>query len=187
VGVTVAAGSRVAVTAFGPDQPGIVATVTGVLMGHGANLEDTSMTILQGHFAMMLVVALPPGEGPEALEQALSDEVGRLGLTVVVRALGDGTRAHDGTTSWAVSVYGSDRPGIVHRVTEVLAENNANIIDLSTRLVGDVDAGTSAYVMLLEVELPASADIGHLDGQLAALREELGVEVHLRPDDADVL
>jgi glycine cleavage system transcriptional repressor len=181
------AGSRVAVTAFGPDQPGIVATVTGVLMGHGANLEDTSMTILQGHFAMMLVVALPPGEGPEALEQALSDEVGRLGLTVVVRALGDGTTAGEGTTAWAVSVYGSDRPGIVHRVTEVLAENSANITDLSTRLVGDPEVGGSAYVMLLEVTLPASADAGRLGAELAAIGDELGVEVHLRPDDADVL
>jgi glycine cleavage system transcriptional repressor len=177
--------SRVAVTAFGPDRPGIVATVTGVLMGHGANLEDTSMTILQGHFAMMLVVALPPGEGPEALERSLADEVGVLGLTVVVRPLGDGTTAGDDMSSWAVSVYGSDRPGIVHRVTDVLAHAGANITDLSTRLVGDPAA--SAYVMLLEITLPGDADVGRLGAELAALGDELGVEVHLRPDDADVL
>ena len=178
--------ARVAVTAFGPDQPGIVATLTGVLMGHGANLEDTSMTILQGHFAMMLVVALPPGEGSEALEQSLTTEVGGLGLTVVVRPLGDGNRPGGAdASSWAVSVYGSDRPGIVHRVTDVLARAGANITDLTTRLVGE--PGASAYVMLLEITLPGNADIGRLGAGLAALGDELGVEVHLRPDDADVL
>lgn len=178
--------SKVAVTAFGPDQPGIVATVTGVLMGHGANLEDTSMTILQGHFAMMLVVDLPPGEDAEALERALAAEVGGLGLTVVVRPFeGDVTATAGDESAWAVSVYGSDRPGIVHRVTEILASAGANITDLSTRLVGE--AGASAYVMLLEITLPPGADAGRLGAELAVLGDELGVEVHLRPDDADVL
>ncbi len=178
--------TRVAVTAFGPDRPGIVAMLTGVLLGHGANLEDTSMTILQGHFAMMLVVHLPPGEGPGALESTLGREVAGLGLTVVVRALeGEGRPAADEASDWAVSVYGSDRPGIVHRVTQVLAEADANITDLTTRVVGE--EALPAYVMLMEVSLPAGTDAGRLGAELAVLGDELGVEVHLRPHDADVL
>ncbi|MBV8303503.1 MAG: amino acid-binding protein, partial [Acidimicrobiia bacterium] len=43
-----------AVSAVGADRPGIVAAVTRVFVEHGCNLEDTSMTILRGHFAMML-------------------------------------------------------------------------------------------------------------------------------------
>ena len=39
---------QVAVTAIGADRPGIVAAVTGVLVEHGANIEDSSMTILRG-------------------------------------------------------------------------------------------------------------------------------------------
>ena len=50
-----------ALSAIGRDRPGIVAAVTGVLLGHGANLEDSQMTILRGHFTMTLVVALPNG------------------------------------------------------------------------------------------------------------------------------
>ena len=44
-----------AVTAVGADRPGIVAAVTGAFAEHGCNLEDSSMTILRGQFAMMLV------------------------------------------------------------------------------------------------------------------------------------
>src|SRR5207237_7212888 len=48
-----------AVTAVGVDRPGIVAGLTGVFVEHGCNLEDCSMTILRGHFAMTLVVDAP--------------------------------------------------------------------------------------------------------------------------------
>ena len=64
---------RLAVTAIGADRPGIVAAVTGVLTDHGGNIEDSTMSILGGHFAMMLVVA-EADAGPDSadrLEDAL--------------------------------------------------------------------------------------------------------------------
>jgi glycine cleavage system transcriptional repressor len=177
---------RVAVTAVGPDRPGIVAAVTGVLMGHGANLEDTSMTILRGQFAMMLVVEVPGGEGAEALEDALNREAGDLGLTISVRPLDASAAGAGGAGStWAVSVYGADRPGIVHRVARLLADHGGNIADLTTRIVGEDDH--PSYVMLLEVTLPSEEAADRLAAALESLAEELGIEVHLRPDDADVL
>lgn len=177
--------ARVAVTAFGPDRPGIVAALTGVLMGHGGNLQDTSMTILQGSFAMMLVVEMPPGESPPALEVALGDEVGKLGLSVVVRPLHERSPPAAPGSSWAVSVHGADRPGIVHAVASTLAEQGANVVDLSTRVVGAADA--LAYVMSLEVVLPVDADPAALERALDEQAAALGVDVHLRPDEADIL
>lgn len=172
---------HVAVTALGADRPGIVAAVTGVLMRHGGNLEDTAMTNLGGHFAMMLVVEVPDGEGATALEQALADEVGALGLTVAVSPIAEVRAGVAEGAPYAVSLYGADRPGIVHAVTQKLADHGANIVDLSTRIVGK-----NAYVLLLELSLPASADADALDGELQSLAKELGVEIHFRPDDADV-
>src|SRR6266542_2052675 len=52
---------HVAVTAVGADRPGIAAAVVKVLYEHGGNVEDSRMAILGGHFAMMLIVALPEG------------------------------------------------------------------------------------------------------------------------------
>lgn len=176
---------HVAVTAFGADRPGIIAAVTGVLMRHGGNLQDTAMTQLGGHFAMMLVVEVPDAESAETLEAALVAEVGALGLTVAVRPIIE--TAHDTAvgTPWAVSLYGADRPGIVHRVSQKLADHGANIVDLSTRVVGG--GPEHSYVLLLELVLPPNADADRLAAELQALATELGVEIHLRPDDADIL
>jgi predicted amino acid-binding ACT domain protein len=38
--------------------------VTGALLPHGINIEDSRMAILRGHFAMMLVVAVPEDADP---------------------------------------------------------------------------------------------------------------------------
>lgn len=177
---------HVAVSALGVDRPGIVAAVTGVLMAHGGNLEDTAMTNLGGHFAMMLIVEVPDLESAEALEAALVEEVADLGLTVAVRPLADApTGDPAATSSWSLSLYGADQPGIVHGVTVLLAEHGANIVDLTTRMVGS--GPEHAYVLLLEVELPETADVERLRLDLASLAAALGVELHLRPDEADVL
>ena len=46
----------VAVTVLGDDRPGIVADLTTALAGLGGNLEDSTMTLLRGHFAMVVLV-----------------------------------------------------------------------------------------------------------------------------------
>jgi len=174
-----------AVSAVGADRPGIVAAVTGVFLENGCNLEDTSMTILRGHFAMMLVVAAPEGLGQEALESALAGAASDFELVVAVRTIDDDVPSSPEGESWTVSVYGADRPGIVHSVASLLADNGVNIVDLTTRVIGD--AARPVYAMILEVTLPAVADAAALQRRLADLAADLGVDCSLHPSEADIL
>jgi glycine cleavage system transcriptional repressor len=172
---------HVAVTAVGVDRPGIVAAVTGVLLEHGGNLEDTAMTRLGGHFAMVLVVEVAEDAG--ALEAALAAAAEPLGLVVTVRAIAEVDDTEDEGMPYFVSVHGADRPGIVHRVTTVLADHGANIVDLATHRL-TTDAGTG-YVVLLEVLLSSDAD--ELRAALEATAADLGVDVTMRADDPEIL
>jgi len=183
--------AHVAVTAVGADRPGIVASVTRVFVEHGCNLEDSSMTILRGLFAMMLVVDVPAGVDAEDLEAALAGPAADLDLVVAVRPVpevaggGGGPDAPAGGDPWAVSVYGVDRPGIVHGIADLLAGQGVNITDLSTRVVGG--PGRPVYAMLLEVSLPAGIDPEALGRRLSTAAADLGVDVSLHPSDADIL
>lgn len=177
-----------AVTAVGADRPGIVAAVTGAFADHGCNLEDSSMTILRGQFAMMLVVDAPAGVGQGALEAALAGPAAELDLVVTVRPADEpagGAEPSDEAVSWTVSVYGADHPGIVHGVAGLLAENQVNIVDLSTRVVGTAES--PVYTMLLEVTLPPGADPQEFGRRLDATAAELGVTCRLHPSEADIL
>ena len=62
-----------ALSAIGRDRPGIVAGVSGALLRHGANIEDSRMAILGGHFTMMLIVSTPDEGDVEALRRDLDE------------------------------------------------------------------------------------------------------------------
>jgi glycine cleavage system transcriptional repressor len=176
--------ARFAVSVFGRDRPGIVAAVTRVLADAGCNLEDTSMTILRGHFAMMLVVTGPAEPGAAGLEAGLGPVAGRLDLQVGVRPVTDDVTAAAGRGArYAAAVYGADRPGLVARVAEALAASQVNIVDLQTRVVGEPDP---VYAMHFELEVPEGRAT-RVEADLRAAAAELGVEASFHPDDADLL
>jgi glycine cleavage system transcriptional repressor len=167
-----------AVTVLGHDRPGIIAEVTGALAALGGNLEDSSMTLLRGHFAWTLVVATDAGA--DAVKEALGSLESE-GLVVSVLPVPAPTDGATPGTAWLLSVHGADRPGIVSGLTGVVADAGGNITDLTTRL------GTGLYVVVAEVTLPGDADVDALAARLAAVADELGVRATLQPADSDVL
>jgi glycine cleavage system transcriptional repressor len=169
---------ELAVTAVGSDQPGIVAAVAAVLHERGGNVEDSAMTILGGHFAIVLIVASP--DEPETLRDALAPVAEELGLTVSVSSA-DGARA-DVEPTHLLSVYGADAPGILAGVTRALADAGANITDLETRVLGQ--DGEPVYAMVIEVVAGPDGP-EHLATAVDDACAELGVDHTLRSIDAE--
>lgn len=170
--------TQLAITVVGHDRPGIIAQAADALADSGMNLEDSSMTLLRGHFAMTLICA---GTATVAdVERALAP-LADGSLTVDVRELSadGGPRSTTGSTH-LVTVHGADRLGIVARLAGVIATAGGNITDLTTRLAGDL------YVLLAEVDLDPAAT-PRLEADLAAAASELGVGVTLRHVERDEL
>jgi len=170
---------HLALSAIGRDRPGIVAAVARVLLEHGANVEDSQMTILGGHFTMTLIVGLPEAGDRAGLERALEDTAAQLGLEALSLKGVEGVDASQSEPSHIVTVYGSDHPGIVCATAEALARHGYNITDLNTRLVGDAE-GDPLYALMLEVAIPAGhdeelrsamTDVGRIQNVEATVRE----------------
>jgi glycine cleavage system transcriptional repressor len=173
---------HLAVSAIGVDRPGIVAAVTGVLVDRGCNLEDTSMSILRGHFAMTLVISAPDDTVAQALEGAVTAATVDIELVVAVRPLDEEVHRPPPGEEWTLSVYGADQPGIVHGVSAELARLGVNITDLTTRVIGSEDR--PVYAMFIDAVAPVGTA---LDEALAALADELGVSCTAHRADVDVL
>jgi glycine cleavage system transcriptional repressor len=172
--------SLLAVTVIGHDRPGIIADVTGLLADLGGNLEDSTMTLLRGHFAMMLIVSCSAdaAEVEEALAPVTADGM----LLASVREVPPEPDVLPLGPAHVLTVHGADRPGIVSHVTRVISEAGGNITDLTTRLL----AGP-LYLLVAEVDLPSGADTEALSSRLAAVASELGVDATFRPAESDVL
>jgi len=168
-----------AITVLGRDRPGIIAAATGSLSRLGLNLEDSTMTLLRGHFAMML---LSSGEATAAaIEAALAPLSSGGSLTVTVREVPPDVELAPPGSPWVLSVHGGDRPGIVSAIVAEVAQVGGNITDLTTRLAG------SLYVVIAEIDLPVGSDAALLEQAVQTVAHELGVEASLRAAEADDL
>jgi glycine cleavage system transcriptional repressor len=171
--------TTLAVTVLGHDRPGIIAQTTAALGELGLNLEDSTMTLLRGHFAFMLICS---GDAPaDAVTQALQPLAHDGTLEVSVREVQVEPDHAGGGAPHQLVVRGGDRPGIVAALTAVIAEAGGNVTDLSTRLSGDL------YVLVAEVDMPVDVDVDRLARRLDVVAGELGVGASLRPVDTDLL
>jgi glycine cleavage system transcriptional repressor len=172
--------SLLAVTLIGHDRPGIIADTTSALAALGGNLEDSTMTILRGHFTMVLLVSTLATL--DDVEAELATLTGDGTLEVSVRELAEEQDAAPvDVTPYLLSVHGADRPGIVSEITGVVASAGGNVTDFSTRLTGDL------YVLVAEVDLPNAADVDSLRARLGRVSEALAVEASLTLLNSDVM
>lgn len=173
-----------AVSAIGRDRPGIVAAISEALLELEGNIEDSQMSILRGHFAVMLIVGVPEQTDPRELEERLGRVREHLGLEALAVNRIDELAEPPSHPSHVITVYGADHPGIVHAVSSALAEHGVNITGVETRLAGASDS--PLYVMTLEVVL---GDVP--ESQLGQTLREAGdraeVEVSMRQLDVEAL
>lgn len=173
-----------AVTVLGHDRPGIIAEATAGLAGLGLNIEDSTMTLLRGHFAMMLLCSTegaPAEVDPRQIEAALASLTAGGDLDVAVRPVTDEPTPTAGGSAWVLTVHGGDRPGIVSAVVGEVAKAGGNITDLTTRLSGDL------YLLVAELDLPAGVDAAGVEAAIKAAAQQVGVTATLRAVEADDL
>ena len=168
------------VTIISKDRPGIVADTSEVLYRLGCNIEDSSCTMLGGDFAMILIVSHERPFPKTRLVDEFKQLHERTGLAIHVRSLSEEEicPVKEEGELCLVSVYGSDQPGIVYRVTRELADRRVNITDLNTRLIGTKEE--PVYVLMLEAILPAGMTVEAAEALLENLKKELNVEIGVR-------
>ncbi len=157
------------------DRYGIVADVSKVLYDNGFNLEDSSSTLLRGFFSMILIVSSYKNYTERDISAMFSELED---ISVSVRSMnGSGATLVSGN-SYIVSVYGSDKPGIVHSVADYLRKKNINIIDLQTKVAGKENK--PIYIMVLEILVPEDYKEEDWVPALKEISEKMGTDIHIR-------
>ena len=174
----------VVITGAGRDRVGIVAELTGVLFKLGCNLLDSSMTLLRGEFAIILMTSLGEGVTLEQLKKDLQEVQSKLDFHLQIRELSPEQMQNandESDRNCIISVYGADRPGIVSGITSKLATLKANITDVETTRTSETSPGDkqqqSVFIMILEAKVPPAASLEYLRSQLQETAKSLGVDV----------
>ena len=173
-----------AITVTGKDQHGIIADLTEALYRSGGNLEDASMTILEGEFAMIFLATLLSNRLRAQFEKRLKQLEQKRNLVISTQEikyrLVRGEKHRKGTVPWVVSVLGKDRAGIVYYISKLLANRKLNITDVNSKIIGK--GPKTIYALVLEVDVPRNqALISQLKKQFEKLQKKLKFTVTFKP------
>ena len=167
-------------TLIGPDRPGLVQAVAGIVAAHGGNWLESRMTHLAGKFAGILRAELPPERAAAALK-ALAALEGQ-GLKIVAETVTRSERALERTMD--LELLGLDRPGIVREIAQVLAEGGVNVEELTTNRTSAPMSGEILFEARAHVHVPASVDLAKLRAALERVASDLMVELKLEDRSA---
>lgn len=166
-------------TAVGPDRPGLVGDLTGLVHQAGANLADSRMVNLRGRFALLMLIE-GTAEVLAVLREQLPKKSDALGLHGTFARSAIGEKAQTGVP-YRLKTYSVDQPGIVARVSELLRSHGINIEELETRLESAPFAGTPLFTLMLRMTVPTSLPIRALRADLARLADGLNCDIDIDP------
>lgn len=162
-------------TVVGKDQPGIVAEISEALFSLGCNFGEASMNRLGGNFTVMMMVQTD--KDIPALEKKLAPVSSALGLHCHLDEIEGHLHDHR-EPNVRISVYGSDRSGIMAHITNTLAGAGLDIYELESDVGGSDDK--PIYIMFIEGR--ANNGIDALRSSLKSSAEE-GIETHIEEID----
>ncbi|WP_147534776.1 ACT domain-containing protein [Bacillus marasmi] len=76
-----------------------------------------------------------------------------------------------------VSVIGKDQVGIIAKVTNILADNSINILDISQTILQDF------FTMMMLVDVTGKENLEQLQQQLDELSEEMGLKINIQLEE----
>ncbi len=170
-------------SALGKDRPGIVADVSEVIFECGGNIEDSSMTLLRDHFALLVLFSTERDE----IHQKLSSNLKRLewekSLSVFYSPITLEEvkgRAKEEADRFKITTSGIDHAGIVFNVCKLLADRKINIIDMKTLETFSAESGTPIFEMDIDIDVPRSLSEQGLREDLHRLANELVIDLVVR-------
>lgn len=160
------------------DRAGIVAAVSGAIVGLGGNITHLSQTVLRGYFTIILSVESEADIDTEELRSAIEKtgapgefEVGVLPYKEVASA------PSAGTERFVLTVRCRDRKGIIHDISRTLAERHINIDDFYA-YVRDAE-----LIMILEIGVAPGTELTALNADIDALARRTNISASLQHAD----
>lgn len=163
-------------TLIGQDRAGLVRALAARVAAAGGNWLEARMARLAGQFAGIVLIEVADAEADGLVAELRRLEADSLDIAVARGVAEEATAALRPTLT--LSLVGQDHPGIVRDITETLAGQGVNIVELTTDTATAPFSGERLFRATVRLTAPGEA-IGPLRTALEALAQELMVDVEL--------
>lgn len=172
---------QMVITVIGDDRAGLVEALAEAVAAVGANWERSRMAELAGQFAGIVAVSVPDGsvDGLQARLEAI-EASGLLHISARPAAQAQAPES-PAAVRWRLRLVAQDHTGIVHRVSQALAERGVSIEELETEIV-PAPMGGMLFRAEAELESPPELSVDTIRAALEALTPDLMVDLDLEAD-----
>lgn len=162
------------ITILGPDQPGLVKSLSETLNQFNGNWTESRMSHLAGKFAGILQISVPEDQVDEltiALQALQSD-----GLQISIEKVDQAKSAPSKVLN--LELLGQDRPGIIRDITEQLARLNVNIEELESQVKEASMSGGTLFCAQLKLGLPEGVTSDAVQDSLESMSDQFMVDIN---------
>lgn len=162
------------ITILGPDRSGLVKSLSETMNQFNGNWTESRMSHLAGKFAGILQISVPSDQVDEltaALQTLQSD-----GLQISIEKADQAKSTPSKHLS--LELLGQDRPGIIHDITEQLAQLNVNIEELESEIKEASMSGGTLFCANLKLSLPEGVSTDAAQNSLESMSDQFMVDIN---------
>lgn len=162
--------------ALSKNRLGIVDEVSSYLYSRKANILDSRMAVMGGHFSITCLFSCSDSE----LEIIKADmkKLTDLGLaTSLHEADNPDSMQTEASNPLKLEIISMDHPGIVQNVVHLLKENNICILSLDTELKPMPHTGAPMFDLNLEASVPESISLEDVKEKLEELASNMDLDL----------
>lgn len=166
-------------TMIGPDRPGIVKQLSGILTDHHANWLESRMANLAGEFAGILHASIDTDK-----YQALLRDLNKLqtqNLHIVVKESGSEASKNIAYLQADLEVVGTDREGIIRDITAVLSQFDINVEELATEFTEAAMSSAPVFKATARLTIPKTLDLDRVEQEIEKIAHDLMTEFRIAP------
>ncbi len=160
-------------TVMAKDRPGIVKTVSDIVLSNQGSWLEASLSRLGGQFAGIVSVKIPDRQLND-FKKALSEIVSE-GITVKIHSFNEENEFEGKPAS--IIVEANDRDGIIDEISSALAEKGVNVEKLSSECASASMAGYELFRAEIQVSLPKRFTVNKLQALLESVSDDLIVTI----------
>jgi glycine cleavage system transcriptional repressor len=167
------------ITASGADKVGIVDQLAGRIADCGCNIEESRMTMLEGNFALIILVS-GPWHALSRLEGQMNPLGEQLGLTILHERTHKREKAEP-SIPYTVEIVAMDQPGIVRSLSAFFSRKGINIVELQTNSYPAPHSGTPLISVVMTVGIQAKVHIPTLRNEFLDYCDDLNLDATFEP------
>jgi len=164
-------------TVISEDRPGLVDKLSKTIVKCDANWESSRMARLAGRFAGILLVSVDE-ERADELEAALNALTASADMSIVVQRSAADEPLPD-RNAFRLQLVGTDRPGIIHEISHVLAARQVNVEDMRSDCEATPMGGGQLFRMTATLTCIATTDIDEVCVAIESVANDLMVDITL--------